>query len=208
MKDFKWNIVYISQMLVIVAISGVLLFKMGVFEDVKNAMVPEVVAENVDENILDLEENKIAVSSEQLENIIEEVKEEVVEIKKDDYSFEKISAEELQAIIDKYKDQTKRMYTTTLTSYNSEPGQTDDSPCITASNLDVCERDFEDIVATNDLPFHTKIMIPEYFGERIFYVEDRMNRRYTGTGRIDIWLKSKANSKKWGIRQAKIIILK
>lgn len=193
-------------MLVIVAISGVLLFKMGVFEDVKNAVVPEVVAENIDENnILEFEESKIVVSSDVAS---EELKEEVVEVKKDDYSFEKISSEELQAIIDKYKDQTKRMYTTTLTSYNSEPGQTDDSPCITASNLDVCERDFEDIVATNDLPFHTKIMIPEYFGERIFYVEDRMNRRYTGTGRIDIWLKSKANSKKWGIRQAKIIILK
>lgn len=114
----------------------------------------------------------------------------------------------IKAVEEKYKDQIKKTFKTNITSYNSEAAQTDNSPCITASGLNVCERDTEDIVATNDLPLHTKILIPEYFGERIFYVEDRMNVRYTGTGRVDIWMKSKANSKKWGIKYTKIIVLK
>lgn len=116
------------------------------------------------------------------------------------YDIKEIEAE--------YKDKIKKSYYTNITSYNSEAAQTDDSPCITASNMDVCERDTEDIVATNDLPLHTKILIPEYFGDRIFYVEDRMNERYTGTGRVDIWMKNKENSKKWGIKNTKIVVLK
>ena len=114
----------------------------------------------------------------------------------------------LKIVEEKYKDQIKKTYKTNITSYNSEAGQTDDSPCITASGLDVCKRNTEDIVATNDLPLHTKILIPEYFGERIFYVEDRMNVRYTGTGRVDIWMKNKTDSKQWGIKYTKIIVLK
>ena len=114
----------------------------------------------------------------------------------------------IKNIEEKFKNNIKRSYYTNITSYNSEAAQTDSSPCITASNMNVCARNTEDIVATNDLPIHSKILIPEYFGERIFYVEDRMNARYTGTGRVDIWMKSKDNSKKWGIRNTKIVVLK
>ena len=122
-------------------------------------------------------------------------------------NFHKDSAT-VKNIEEKYKASIKKSYYTNITSYNSEAAQTDSSPCITASGMNVCTRNTEDIVATNDLPLHSKILIPEYFGERIFYVEDRMNSRYTGTGRVDIWMKSKDNSKKWGIRNTKIIVLK
>lgn len=208
MKDFKWNIVYAFQVFTIVIISCALCYKMGIFSDIKNELIPEVIAEDsLEENQENLTQTAVILEEENKEEI-EETQKEIIEKKEEIPTFEKISQEEVNVIIEKYKDQTKKTYTTTFTSYNSEPGQTDDTPCITASNLDVCERDFEDIVATNDLPFHTKILIPEYFGERIFYVEDRMNKRYTGTGRIDIWMRNKTNSKNWGIRQAKVIVLK
>ncbi|MDD3284269.1 MAG: hypothetical protein PHZ07_01615 [Patescibacteria group bacterium] len=89
----------------------------------------------------------------------------------------------------------------TLTAYNSDSAQTDDSPCITASGLDVCKRNVEDIVATNymNLPFGTIIRIPELFGDRQFIIEDRMNARYTNT--LDIWMKDYGNARKFGVKR-------
>ncbi|MCX6785850.1 MAG: hypothetical protein NTZ18_03315 [Candidatus Komeilibacteria bacterium] len=78
-----------------------------------------------------------------------------------------------------------------VTAYNSLPGQTDNTPCITASGLNVCERaqnGREDIVATNikNLPFGTRIKIPELFGDKVFIVADRMNPRFAKS--VDIWM--------------------
>lgn len=77
----------------------------------------------------------------------------------------------------------------TVTAYSSTRSQTDDSPCVTASGLNVCERNQEDIVATNFnwLSFGTKIKIPELFGDKVFTIHDRMNTRYTN--HLDIWHK-------------------
>lgn len=76
-----------------------------------------------------------------------------------------------------------------VSAYNSQPSQTDSSPCITASGLNVCERGAEDIIATNfmHLPFGAKVRFPELFGGKIFIVHDRMNVKYSNT--MDIWLK-------------------
>src|SRR3989338_5141296 len=41
----------------------------------------------------------------------------------------------------------RRIFTIPVTAYTSEVGQTDSTPCITASGLDVCVRNTEDIVA-------------------------------------------------------------
>jgi 3D (Asp-Asp-Asp) domain-containing protein len=78
-----------------------------------------------------------------------------------------------------------------VTAYNSDPNQTDNTPCITASGLNVCERaknGREDIVATNikNLPFGTRIRIPELYGDKLFIVADRMNPRYAKS--VDIWM--------------------
>ena len=91
-----------------------------------------------------------------------------------------------------------------VTTYNSLPSQTDASPCITASGLNVCERNTEDIIATNflNLPFGTKVRLPELFGDRIFIVEDRMNRRYYRTA--DVWLKDYNDAKKFGRKRTTI----
>lgn len=93
----------------------------------------------------------------------------------------------------------------TITAYNSEVGQCDNTPCITANGFNLCEHGIEDSVATNALPFGTKIRIPELFGDKVFVVRDRMNKRYTN--RFDIWMKNKIDAKKFGLRVAKIEIL-
>jgi 3D (Asp-Asp-Asp) domain-containing protein len=101
----------------------------------------------------------------------------------------------------------KAKYTvnTTITAYNSDIYQCDDSPCITANGFDVCKHGIEDTIAANFLKFGTKVKIPDHFGDRVFIVRDRMNRRYTN--RIDIWMLEKQDAKKFGIKRARIEIL-
>ena len=96
----------------------------------------------------------------------------------------------------------RRHYTIPMTAYTSEVGQTDESPCITASGLDVCERDMENVVAANFLPLGTRVKIPELYGDRVFYVEDRMNQRYNY--KMDIWMKDLQDAKTFGVRYVTI----
>ncbi|MFA6304588.1 MAG: hypothetical protein WCV73_04160 [Patescibacteria group bacterium] len=96
-----------------------------------------------------------------------------------------------------------------VSAYNSLPGQTDSTPCITASGLDVCKRAEQgavDVIATNlmHLPFGTKIRMPELFGDKIFLVEDRMNRRYTK--KMDIWMADYDEAIKFGHQYTSIEI--
>ncbi len=88
-----------------------------------------------------------------------------------------------------------------VTAYSSTPEETDDTPFITASGSAVREG----VVATNLLPFGTKVLIPEYFGERVFVVEDRMHSRKTNN--LDIWMASKQEARKFGISQTKVVVL-
>jgi len=96
----------------------------------------------------------------------------------------------------------RRTYTIPLTAYTSEVGQTDDSPCITASGLDVCERDIENVVAANFLPIGTRVRIPELFGDQVFYVEDRMNARYYY--KMDVWMRELSDAKSFGLQYATV----
>ena len=91
------------------------------------------------------------------------------------------------------------------TAYNSLENQTDSSPCVTANGYNLCESDIEDTIAANFLPFGTKIRIPDYFGDRVFVVRDRMNVRYEN--RIDVWMKEYIDARKFGKRYLKIEIL-
>lgn len=95
--------------------------------------------------------------------------------------------------------------TVSLTAYNSEVGQTDGDPCTTANGFNLCEKGVEDSVAANFLPFGTKIMIPDLFGDRVFVVRDRMNRRFNN--RVDVWMLRKTDALKFGVRHAEIVIL-
>jgi 3D (Asp-Asp-Asp) domain-containing protein len=93
-----------------------------------------------------------------------------------------------------------------ISAYTSDVAQTDGDPCTTASGLNVCERNVEDIIATNYqyLRFGTPVRIPALFGDRIFYVHDRMNKRYTATA--DVWMKDIADARKFGRRVASVEI--
>ena len=90
--------------------------------------------------------------------------------------------------------------TVTATAYNSLASQTDSTPWITASGTK-CRTG---VIAANFLPFGTKVMI-EGFGEQIFVVEDRMNRRYNK--RIDIWFYSYKQAVQFGRRKVKYYVL-
>ncbi len=88
-----------------------------------------------------------------------------------------------------------------VTAYSSTPEQTDSTPLITASGKHV-----EDgIIANNMFPFGTKIRIPELYGDKIFTVEDRMNKRYTY--KIDIWFPEREQAMDFGNKKVKIEIV-
>lgn len=92
-----------------------------------------------------------------------------------------------------------------ITAYTSEAAQTDDAPCITASGFNVCAHNQEDIIAANFLPLGAKVRIPELFGDRVFTVEDRMNRRFPN--HVDIWMKEKKQAIQFGVKSATIEVL-
>lgn len=93
-----------------------------------------------------------------------------------------------------------------ITAYNSEAGQTDDSPCITANGFDVCKNGVEDTIAANFLTFGTKVKIPALFGDRVFVVRDRMNKRFSN--RVDVWMIERPDAVKFGVKMARIEVLK
>lgn len=99
------------------------------------------------------------------------------------------------------KPEAKWSTVRTVTAYSSSYDETDDSPFETASLSHVRYG----IVASNWLPIGTKIQIPELFGEELFVVEDRMNKRYPH--RVDVWMPSKQEAKQFGKKTAEIVIV-
>lgn len=91
-----------------------------------------------------------------------------------------------------------------ITAYNSDPAQTDDTPCITASGLNICQQDVP-IVANNCLRFGTRVSFPKILGSKIYIVQDRMNARY-GCERVDILMETKPEAKQFGIKRAKMYV--
>ena len=92
-----------------------------------------------------------------------------------------------------------------ITAYNSDPAQTDSTPCLTANGFDVCKHGVEDTIAANFLKFGTKVRIPDLYGDRIFVVRDRMNRRFSD--RVDIWMLEKTDARQFGVQTARIEVV-
>ncbi len=90
----------------------------------------------------------------------------------------------------------------TVTAYSSTPDQTDDSPFITANGTYVRDG----IVACNFLPFGTQIRFPDAFGDKVFTVTDRMNKRHND--KIDIWMTSRDAAIKFGVKKLAVEVLK
>jgi len=88
-----------------------------------------------------------------------------------------------------------------VTAYSSSPWETDDTPYLTAAGTQVREG----IVATNILPFGTKIKLPKLYGDKIFVVEDRMSSKKTY--HIDIWFPSRWQALNFGAEITYIEIL-
>jgi 3D (Asp-Asp-Asp) domain-containing protein len=94
-----------------------------------------------------------------------------------------------------------KLMTVSATAYSSTVGQCDSSPFTTASGTRV----HFGTIAANFLPFGTKIKIPDYFGNQIFVVEDRMSRRYWH--KIDVWMPTYKQAIQFGRKNVKIVIL-
>ncbi|MDQ7815370.1 MAG: hypothetical protein RDU25_06245 [Patescibacteria group bacterium] len=91
----------------------------------------------------------------------------------------------------------------TVTAFSSVPWQTDDSPFITADG----SRVGDGIIAANFLKFGTRVRIPALFGDKVFEVHDRMNKRYSN--RVDVWMPTVAKCRQFGVkRNIKIEILR
>ena len=90
-----------------------------------------------------------------------------------------------------------------VTAYSSTPDQTDNTPFITASG----QRVHDGIIASNFLPFGTKVQFPYIFGDKIFQVEDRMHKKYNNS-RVDIWFPDRASAQLFGIKKTTMRILK
>ena len=94
-----------------------------------------------------------------------------------------------------------KTYSVQATAYSSTPDQTDDTPFVTAKGTRVRDG----IIAANFLPFNTKVRIPELYGDRVFVVEDRMNRRYWHN--IDIWFPERYLALEFGVQDVTIEIV-
>ena len=88
-----------------------------------------------------------------------------------------------------------------VTAYSSTPEETDDTPFITAKGTQVRDG----VIATNKLPFGTRIKIPKLFGDKIFVVEDRMHRRKENF--MDVWMPSKEAAENFGINYTTVVVL-
>lgn len=86
-----------------------------------------------------------------------------------------------------------------ITAYSSTPDQTDSTPFITAANTHV----HDGIIASNFLPFGTKVRIPAMFQGKIFTVEDRMK----SDTKVDIWFSSRQEAMNFGARVLEIEIV-
>ena len=88
----------------------------------------------------------------------------------------------------------KRTAYVSMTAYTSSVDETDSTPFITADG----SHTRDGIVAANNLKFGTRVRFPDLCGDKVFEVHDRMNKRYTD--RIDIWMTTKGEAFKFGVK--------
>lgn len=94
----------------------------------------------------------------------------------------------------------KRTLRVVATAYTSTVAECDSDPFTTASGAKTADG----VIAANGFAFGTKIRIPDYFGDKVFIVLDRMGR---GGNRIDIWMANRHDALEWGVRNVKIEVL-
>lgn len=98
-----------------------------------------------------------------------------------------------------------RLITFEVSAYNTLPEQTDNTPCVAANGDNICLEKNKNTVATNFLPFGTRIIIPS-LGNQVYVVRDRMNKRYEGYY-LDVLAPTKNHAMVIGRQERKVIIL-
>ena len=99
---------------------------------------------------------------------------------------------------------------TTFTAYTLSRQETDGNPCIGAGNHNLCElkpilkEKGISICASSDLPLHTFVYIS---GFGVCEILDRLNIRYSGSGRIDILFDTREEALKFGIKKLNYVKL-
>lgn len=94
-------------------------------------------------------------------------------------------------------------YTVSVSAYTLRREETDSTPCIGASNINLCTYN-KPTVAMNGVPFGTLVIIK---GE-IYEVQDRMNKRYD-SNHIDINFRHDLNGAiKFGRQNLKVTIIR
>ena len=98
----------------------------------------------------------------------------------------------------------KKTLVVMATAYSSTPDQTDDTPCITATGYDICNKTKNVIAVSRDLVrslgYGTQVRFPEVFGDQVFHIEDTMNARFVQ--RIDFHFDSREEAKQFGFKKA------
>lgn len=131
------------------------------------------------------------IESQEKEPEISEIKEKTAEIAKEPIKCAKEDSELGSC----------RTFKVTVTGYSSTIDQCDADPFTTASGKHVRHG----TLATNSLSFGTLVKFPEYFGDRVFIVEDRMNKRYSS--RMDIWFESRSEALQFGKRTLIAVVI-
>lgn len=88
-----------------------------------------------------------------------------------------------------------------VTAYNSVVSQTDNSPCISASGLDICKTEKLICACPREYPFGTRFLIDG----QIYFCEDRLHEKYDD--RIDLLMKTDKEAKQWGKRLLEVKII-
>lgn len=89
-----------------------------------------------------------------------------------------------------------------VTAYSSTLDQTDSSPFITANGTFVSDG----VLACNFLPFGAKVKLPEYSGDKIYVVNDRMAKK--NDHKMDIWMESREIALQFGVKHLAVEIVK
>ncbi|MBI2068672.1 MAG: 3D domain-containing protein [Candidatus Yanofskybacteria bacterium] len=99
--------------------------------------------------------------------------------------------------------EVKKKLWVTATAYSSTRWQTDDTPCITATGYNVCNKTENIIAVSRDLVrslgYHRQVMLPSLYGSEIFLIEDTMNARFVN--RIDVHHGSTKDAKDFGLKR-------
>ncbi len=86
----------------------------------------------------------------------------------------------------------RRIVTVISTAYSSDTWQNWGNPCLPYfESFNLCEQfeenGLEDTIATNMLAIGTKVRFPDIYGDKVFTVRDKMNKKYNGQYRVDFY---------------------